>query len=283
MRCVILPATESWGLMASKATLISGAPAVIRGVVVRQPTLHEIMRVVGHDAYSSYLYVFGITVEQFMEHMERAGEEQGGRSGEQAKRIVAAYRSLTDEQRAEIHRFDLLVAEPSWRGILLDALSFFISGELDFNLQTGGIYVVTNGTRITLDGELFDLIRDFVFQAARLKNEEAKPAGFVNAAAKAAYERLQAIKAEQAQQKKASGKEPKVDPDTELWNLVGAVASRSNSYNLLNIFELTVYQLYDQFERINKQEYLDGYASKWAAWGKDSYDFGGWYKISSDK
>lgn len=266
---------EGWGLMASKATLISGAPAVIRGVVVRQPTLHEIMRVVGHDAYASYLYVIGITVDQFMENMERGGEK--------AKLIVEKYRSLTDEQKADIHRFDLLAAEPSWRGVLMDALSFFISGELDFSIQTGQLYVTTNGQTVVLTGELFDLIRDFVFQAAKLKNEDAKPAGFVNDAAKAAYERLQTLKSEQAEHKKATGKEEKSDPDTELWNLVGAVAAHSNSYNLLNIFELTVYQLYDQFERINKQEYLDGYASKWAAWGKDSFDFGDWYKTSSDK
>lgn len=265
-----MPATESWPAMADKHTLICGIPAVVHGIAVRQPTLHEILRVIGYDKYSSFLYVIGVSAEQFMESMEKGG----------AKSVADAYNALTDEQRAQIHRFDLLLAEPSWRGILMDALSFFICGDLDFNLQTGLLSVVNENGRLPIDGETFDLIRDFVFQAARLKSEKAKPAGFVNAAAKVAYEKLQALKAEQ----QANTKKPaKSDPDMELWNLIGAVAAHSRGYNLLNIFELTVYQLYDQFERINNQEYLDGYASKWAAWGKDTFDFGGWYKAGSDK
>lgn len=260
--------------MADKHTLICGIPANIRGVLVRQPTLHEILRVLGYDKYSGYLYLLGITVEQFMESMDK--DEIGG-----GKEIAAAYQRLTDEQRAQIHRLDLLLAEPSWRGILMDALSFFICGELDFDLQHGDLYVVTDNNRVLMDNDLFDRVRNFVFQAARLKHEESKPAGFVNKAAQAAYEKLQALKAEQAANTKK--KDTKSDPDMELWNLIGAVAAHSRGYNLLNIFELTVYQLYDQFERINHQEYLDGYASKWAAWGKDSFDFGGWYKTSSNK
>jgi hypothetical protein len=257
--------------MADKHTLICGIPANIGGVLVRQPTLHEIFRVVGHDRYSGFLYVIGISIDQFMESMEKGG----------ARSVADAYKALTDEQRSQIHRFDLLLAEPSWRGILMDALSFFICGDLDFDLQHSALYVVSDNGRVMMDGDLFDSVRDFVFQAARLKHEESKPTGFVNAAAKAAYEKLQALKAEQATT--AKKKESKGDPDMELWNLIGAVAAHSRGYNLLNIFELTVYQLYDQFERINNQEYLDGYASKWAAWGKDSFDFGGWYKTSSNK
>ncbi len=257
-------------VMADKHTLICGIPAKIGDILVRQPTLHEILRVVGHDRYSSFLYVIGVSVDQFMESMEKGG----------AKGVVDIYKLLTDEQLSQIHRLDLLLAEPSWRGILMDALSFFICDSLDFDLQHGVLYVVTENGRVMMDGDLFDRVRDFVYQAARLKNKEAKPAGFVNNAAKAAYERLQALKAEQSASIK---KESQNDPDMELWNLIGAVAAHSRGYNLLNIFELTVYQLYDQFERINNQEYLDGYASKWAAWGKDPFNFGGWYKSSSNK
>ena len=47
-------------------------------------------------------------------------------------------------------------------------------------------------------------------------------------------------------------KPQKVDPSFSLWNIIGAVTSRHPSLNLTNIWQLTVYQLYDQFARIRE-------------------------------
>jgi hypothetical protein len=69
----------------------------------------------------------------------------------------------------------------------------------------------------------------------------------------------------------------------ELPNLVAAVSAKHNSYNLFNIWGLTVYQLYDQFARIDIGVQLDIYGTRWAAWGQDAFDTGIWFKRLNDK
>lgn len=249
--------------MSDKNTLISGVPANVGGVLVKQPTLHEIFKVVGYDVYSTYIFVVGMTVEQFLD----------------STGLRDAFDELPAEAKEQINSYELMLAEPSWRGLLLKALSFFILGDVVFDDTQHRVMVIDDGgtaTEITKD--VFVGIRGFVFQAACLKNETEKPKGYYNNAAKARYEKYLALKGEQEK-----NRVKKHDPDMEIWNLIGAVAAHSRGYTLINIWELTVYQLYDQFGRINKQEYLDGYASKWAAWGTDKFDFDAWYKMSSEK
>ena len=50
----------------------------------------------------------------------------------------------------------------------------------------------------------------------------------------------------------------KEDKKLELANLISALASHSMSLNMSNIWNLTIYQLYDQFER---QQIEDSYRS----------------------
>lgn len=250
--------------MSDKNILISGVPANISGILVRQPTLHDIYKVEGHDVYSTYIYILGMTVKNFLE----------------VTGLQGVFDELPEESKAEINTLDLLVAEPSWRGLLVKALSFFVIGEIIFDEVEHCLFVSNNaGDAIRINNERFTDIRDFVYKAACLKNEAEKPKGFYNEAAKKAYERLMELK---AQKQQSSNSRPEHDPNMETWNLIGAVSARSHGYTLLNIWELTMYQLHDQFGRINQQEYLDGYATKWAAWGTDKFEFDSWYKINAE-
>lgn len=244
-----------------KNILISGMPANISGVMVRQPTLREVFKETGYDIYSIYIYVIGMTAEQFFEshHMQDA------------------YNALPLEVKDKISILQLLLADPAGSCLLVEALSFFILGDVIFDDRAKRIVVKGDASdAVVITDDILRGIRDFVFLAACLKNEDEKPKGFYNKAAKERYEKLLALKGEQNKKQVK-----KRDPDMELWNLIGAVSAHSQGYTLLNIWDLTVYQLYDQFSRINKQEFLDGYASKWAAWGTEKFDFDDWYKVSS--
>lgn len=250
--------------MSDKNTLISGVPANIGGVLVKQPTLHEMFKVIGYDVYSTYIFVVGMTVEQFLESTGLQG----------------AFDELPAEAKEQINIYELLLAEPSWRGLLVKALSFFILGDIVFDEDQHRLLVIDEGgtaTEITKD--MFGSIRDFIFQAACLKNENEydKPQKFKNDKAKEIFEKLAKGRKQHEQLKKAT------DKSMEIWNLIGAVSAHSYTYNLLSIWQLTVWQLHDQFGRICKQEYLDGYASKWAVWGTDKFDFDGWYKVEKNE
>lgn len=51
-------------------------------------------------------------------------------------------------------------------------------------------------------------------------------------------------------------KNKKKDGDLDLQDIISAVAGKSNNLNILDIWDLTVYQLYDHFQRL---EMVDGY------------------------
>jgi len=65
--------------------------------------------------------------------------------------------------------------------------------------------------------------------------------------------------------------------DLRLENLIPAVAAKAYGYNLFNIWDLTLYQFYDQFSRINSNFSLDIASTRWAIWGEDAYDCDPWY------
>lgn len=67
--------------------------------------------------------------------------------------------------------------------------------------------------------------------------------------------------------------------NTDLLDLISALACKHPSYNLLNIFDLTVYQLIDQFRRINLiDEYFIGIDSLLAGADKKKINLIHWSK-----
>ena len=119
-------------------------------------------------------------------------------------------------------------------------------------------------------------ISEAVMQLSYIEHDSQEQHQFASEKARRIWEKCQKGK---AQMRKAS----KQDINMELPNLIGAVAARSGGYTLLNIWDLTVYQLYDQFTRTNVNVQMDIYASRWAAWGKDDFDVALWFKNISKK
>ena len=79
-------------------------------------------------------------------------------------------------------------------------------------------------------------------------------------------------------------KTTKADKNMELGNVISAVANRSHSLNITNIWDLTVFQLWDCFARLTNNNVYDINAASVSAWGdKDKkFDFNGWFKKLND-
>ena len=128
-----------------------------------------------------------------------------------------------------------------------------------------------------LEQEINDQAREFIMRSACLEYKtKQSELRFYNKRAKEAWERLMKYREEMRK------KPQKVDPSFSLWNIIGAVTSRHPSLNLTNIWQLTVYQLYDQFARIREQVNFDVYSARWAVWGKDKLDQSLWFKQERD-
>ena len=68
--------------------------------------------------------------------------------------------------------------------------------------------------------------------------------------------------------------------EIDLPNLISSIAAHSNSLNFTNIWDLTIYQLYEQFKKEQTKVYFDIQKISVAAYGNEKNTFKGdeWYK-----
>ena len=229
--------------------LIGGSDICIRdGLMIHQPKLHEIRAPeIGITRYNAFIATLALTPEAIV------GEE--------------AWSVLTPEARAEITTFGLASSVPALADLFVDAFSFFVVGGVHL---ADGRMLFENGC--VIDEGLFDELIDGIMQiscASAGRQDERPPK---NKKARAIWEKM---KAGRKQKQHVSKKEAR---NMELPNLISAVAAKSHSYNLLNIWELTVWQLYNQFSRIATNNQTDVVSLRWAAWGEDDFDFSIWYR-----
>lgn len=192
--------------------------------------------------------------------------------------IIALYEAQDEfdrmpyEERAKINSFDLIVSVRWTRELLLEALDFFIVQHVSFD-EASGTFIVSGGeTDGVVDHDTYPELRRTIMQMNYLEVEQASNEHkFANKRAQAIFEKLQAGR------KKMKKAIPK-SAYPSLSNIVSAVCVQHNSYNLQNIGDLTIYQLYDQFTRLNTKTQIDIYSLKWAAWGTDPFDFSLWYR-----
>lgn len=238
--------------------LLGGGPIPYDDLcTLRPPTLDDIRRI-GYDRYLQYLHLFALERESFLEAMG----------------IRELLEALSPEEQSRATLFPLLTAQPVLRDLLREALSFFLCETVVFDPTLGSYLLFRSGEDTPahiLHAQNFDTVRYGILQLNCLSNQRATPKTFRNRKAREIYEKIQ--RGKQAAQKKHTA-----DDNLSLPNLIAAVSVYHPSYNLFNIWGLTVYQLYDQFSRLNLKFQLDITGTRWAAWGTEPFEFSLWFK-----
>ena len=230
-------------------TLISGASHRCGDILIYPPTLGGI-RDVGYETYRGFLSLFLMSQHDIYELFDLAG----------------------DESISKFSPIQLITIIPPLRATLLGALSFFLHREVCYSPSTG--FFLDDNTPLSL-AQILD-IRKVILAFCNIEDKTAQePVTFASEKARRIYEKAQAGRAQ------LKGKNGSQEADLELPNLIAAVSAYSPTYNLLNIWGLTVYQLYDQFARLSGKLQLDVFGQKWAAWGTEDFDFSLWYKALS--
>lgn len=231
-------------------TLISGAPVNCGKTRVYPPRLGDI-REIGYDSYREYVSLLLMDREGYAELFK--------------VKDVAALEQWTTMQ--------LITYTPPLRATLLQALSFFLHSDVCYSDDVG--YFIDGKPVVYLTLDDLSTYRSIILRFCNIEDtSDQQQVTYRNARAKRTYEKIQKCKAKK--RKQSAG-----DKNMELPNLIAAVSAFSATYNLLNIWGLTVYQFYDQFTRLSGKIQLGIIGQKWAAWGTDSFDFSAWYKALS--
>ena len=233
-------------------TLIYGGEIeVAPGVIVRQPRLRDICsRDVGEQKYNLYVSVFDMTLSD----------------------LIGESNIIPQEFIEHMHIFDVMIGFDDYRKILTEAFRFFTDCEIIYDAEQH-CFVTDAGGRITR--EVFDDLAPLILKFNCIKPRRDTAKKFSGKRAKAIFDKIQKAKA--AQQKHRGN----ADPNYTIANMVSKLSSKHPSYNLLNIWDLTIYQLYDQFSCTCMNNQLDVIGLRWAAWGKEDFDFTQWYKKQS--
>lgn len=187
----------------------------------------------------------------------------------------AQYETLSDIEKSRIYLFDVLIMNEESINLLQTILNFFIKEEVVYSPQNRCFFVRDKDTVIgTVSKENYPQICDLICQRNCMKSNQQEDLSKVkNKKALEIMKKLQRGRTEKAKQTKS-------DKNMELGNIISAVANKSHSLNIINIWDLTVYQVWDCFARLSNNTIYNIQSMSVAAWGnKDhSFDATAWFK-----
>lgn len=251
--------------------LLSPDPVQIQNVGgILSPKLRDISKI-GINTYQYYLTILLMDLKTYFSLIKQ--EEQ--------------FESLTDEEKTQMNIYDLLTMNDDSTKLLQNVLNFFIEEDVVWSeehnsfLVNKNISIEENGRMIQkystigiISKEIYPQICDLICQRNCIKSNIEEDLSKVKS--KKALEIMKKLQKGRSEKAKNS----KSDKNMELGNIISAVANKSQSLNIINIWELTVYQVWDCFSRIQNNNIFDIQSMSVAAYGnKDNYfDATAWFK-----
>lgn len=212
--------------------LLSGEPVFVKGLGhLRSPFLRELKPTsgIGIWTYHFYLQLLLWDRSEYVHFLKLTGCR--------GIRLI--------EHNKKLETFDVVTLIDTTRKLLREAMAFFILENISWEERLHRFVCSSKETsEITgyIDRKNFEEVREAILQMNYVN------AGALSKNIKHSSKRSRELW-EQAQ--KYLQKEVKTDKTLSLGNVISKLCAASNGYNLLNIFDLTVYQLYDQFFQIS--------------------------------
>ena len=239
--------------------LLSPEPIRLENVGgILSPTLRDIASI-GYDTYQYYLAFLTMDLKSYLEMI---GQEE-------------AYLLLSQEGKTYFNIFDLFLSNRISRDLLGTILNFFLQETVVLSRKEYGFIVQDQSAAIgIITRENFSLVCDLICRRNYISpGQKEDLSGIKSKKVLDIMKKLQKGRSEKAKLNKA-------DRNMEIGNIISAVANKSPSLNIHNIWELTVYQLWDCFARLSHNTIYDIQSMSVAAWGdkEHHFDAASWYK-----
>jgi len=242
--------------------LISGEPIFVEGIGhFRSPLLSEIKpnSGIGMWEYNLYLNILSWEKDTLVKIM-------GVRSSSLLSKI---------QDNDKISCFDAITLNKQLKELLLKAMTFFIQETITWDEKSHGFITKKDGEE-TITGYInrdnFEDVKDMILQLNYIGlGKSSKPTGFASEKARKLWERAQKYLKEDA-------KRTPQDKKMSLGNIISKLSVASNSYNLFNIYNLTIFQLYDQFFQYGYLRATELNERAYSIHGGKGFDMQGWLK-----
>lgn len=199
--------------------------------------------------------------------------------GEHSDNIIKMLSTLSDgvplTQGASV--FEELIKTETRQNLFAKVLSLFFINRVAFENSAKAFVLLPidedkNELEGCITGETFDLyislIGQLLHEAKPTLNEKEDLSG-------KPPEVLKALAAFEKYEKKEKGDNYK---DYILQNIISKMCAVGSGYTLLNIYDLTVWQLFDQFQAYAQNRISRLTERSFSIWGGENFDFGLWLK-----
>lgn len=259
-------------------TQLSPVPITLSIGTLRKPTLKEISQIT-FDRFSFYEFFLKLSPETYYTKLRT--ENDG----------VAYWSSLTEEERDKITIYDIIKEDEQIRNTYVEIFNFFFVETVIY--QEGFFILLKENTAIDKPDEIireqvrgaiakdnFSQVLGLLQQICCIYNEEESldDMKFKNNLARKLMEKMLKAKKKEQETKKS-------DLNLTIPNIISSLANKHPSLNYLNIWDLTIFQLLDAFNRIQANSMYDIDSTRVSVWGdeKKTFDVSLWYKNNYDK
>lgn len=174
--------------------------------------------------------------------------------------------------------FDIIVLVDSTRLLCLEVLSFFMDEKLKWDNTNKCFLVISNSDPEKIVGKItrknFGLVRQVIknLNYIELEDDNSKRE-FKNEETHRRWDMVQGFLKQQ--RKENSTKE---NPERSIENVISKICAFHSSYNLLNIYDLTIFQLYDTFYQLSHKKGNELRERIYSHHGGDKFRFEDWLK-----
>lgn len=243
--------------------LLSPDPVYVQGIGgILSPTLRDISRL-GYNKYQYYLTMLLMDPKTYLSLIDYPEKEK----------------LLSGDENPGINIFQLLSGNQQSCLLLQDILNFFIKEDILYSPDCNG-FIAKSGNQAAgiITEKNYPYVCDLIFQRNCIKPAREEDLSAVKN--KKALEIMKKLRKGRAEK----NRQPETDKNMELGNIMSAVANRSQSLNILNVPDLTIFQLWDCFSRLLHNNIYDIQSMSVAAWGnkENSFDVAAWFKRTND-
>lgn len=262
-------------------TLLSPEPIRLSVGSIKSPTLREIGRI-SFKRFGIYQIYLKLTPKDYYHELN--------------SEKLPYWESLSDEQRDSITMWELITLEPDVVPGYLEMLNFFFVERVifregvfmvvdtdDYKTPDDELDINNNNLRGMLHHNFFLEVLDIIQQICCLKSGkkavDINSLNFKTGKARRLYERM--LKAKEEQSRIEAKKNAK---DFAIPNVISSVAAKSNNLNIINIWDATLFQLFDQFNKLRSSDVHYINEVRVSVWGdeKKQFDPALWYKNQFD-
>ena len=267
-------------------TLLSEEPVKIQNIgSIKSPTINEIKKIT-YSVYLTYIDYLIMDIPSYFSMLEKNIENYP--NNQEIKDTVSQlkndYIELSEEDKSKLSILDIIKNDEYFIQILSLAFNFFFVEDVIFNHENACFYLYDGTvddsdekvpTGIIFSGN-YTAVTDLILSRVNVKrkNNEENKMKFKNKKAAELYAKMHPEEEKETQENKRF----------ELANIISSLSIHSKNLNLIDIGNLTVFQLYDQFQKQQIEDYYELMKRSVSVWGDsdNKFDVLGWLKLNNE-